>query len=296
MSNHSPTVSVIIPAFNSASFIGRCISSVLNQSYEPKEIIVVDDGSEDNLEEVLSEFDGSIRLITQENKGASTARNVGVKIAVGDYVAFLDSDDFWRSDKLERQLGFLSENTDVVLCSCSRHSILPDAAAQFTFPPEPMPNETRIIDKFVDVFSDPYLGTPGVVVKRSVFEEEGGFDSQFVRAEDVDLWMRIAWGRKIARMTHKMFVQVRRPESLSDVKSHADNLRAIEKFCDTHIDFSTENQSTISRVKSRVYLWWAQDLFSIGDFKSVRKKLTYAIRLNPFSASSYYLYLRSLVS
>lgn len=98
-----PTVSVVIPTYNRAHLVGRAIQSVLNQTYQDFEIIVVDDGSTDNTEEVVKSFnDPRIRYIRHDqNRGGSAARNTGIKMARGEYIAFQDSDDEWLPEKLE---------------------------------------------------------------------------------------------------------------------------------------------------------------------------------------------------
>ncbi len=102
----NPTVSVIIPTYNRANLVSRAIKSVLNQTYQDFEIIVVDDCSEDNTEEIVKSFnDSRIRYIKhKKNKGGSAARNTGIKRARGKYIAFLDDDDEWLPSKLEKQI------------------------------------------------------------------------------------------------------------------------------------------------------------------------------------------------
>ena len=103
------TISVVIPAFNVADYIGRAVESVLNQSYHPFEVIVVDDGSTDETAEILRAY-ASIRVITQPNGGPAVARNTGVRKSSGKLLAFLDADDVWEPDKLARQAELLDKD------------------------------------------------------------------------------------------------------------------------------------------------------------------------------------------
>src|SRR5581483_12146947 len=100
-----PEVSVIIPTYNRRDFVREAIASVLAQAYQDFEVIIVDDGSQDDTHAVIQEFPG-VRYIYQENRGVSAARNRGVTVSQGEFLAFLDSDDIWRPRKLESQIGF----------------------------------------------------------------------------------------------------------------------------------------------------------------------------------------------
>src|SRR4051812_30232823 len=99
----APQVSVIIPAHNSADFIGTAVESVLAQTFADYEIVVVDDGSTDGTREVLERFEGRIVYLHQQNRGVSAARNAGIRRSRGELVCFLDADDIWRPEKLARQ-------------------------------------------------------------------------------------------------------------------------------------------------------------------------------------------------
>lgn len=116
--NKNPTVSVIIPTYNRAHLVGRAIQSVLNQTYKDFELIIVDDGSTDNTEDIIKKYqkkDERIKYIRRKkNKGGSVARNTGINAAIGEYIAFLDSDDEWLTEKLERQMKvFKSTSSEV---------------------------------------------------------------------------------------------------------------------------------------------------------------------------------------
>src|SRR5258708_6914008 len=108
-----PLVSIIIPAYNRKAMLFDAVASVLAQSYRDWELIVVDDGSTDGTADDLhARFGSRVRLIAQSRRGVAAARNLGVRSARGDYIAFLDSDDFWLPRKLERQMAFMEESAD----------------------------------------------------------------------------------------------------------------------------------------------------------------------------------------
>ena len=107
-----PLVSVIIPTFNRVDVLPRSIHSVLKQTFQDIELIVVDDGSTDSTDDLIAGFSGSIRYLRQDHKGVSAARNKGIVASNGKLLAFLDSDDEWRQDKLEKQLKLYDQVDD----------------------------------------------------------------------------------------------------------------------------------------------------------------------------------------
>src|SRR3989304_595361 len=110
-----PRVSVIIPTYNTAHYIAPAVESVLGQTYQDTEIIVVDDGSTDNTRTVLTPYMDRIQYIVQDNKGRSEARNRGIHQSQGEFIAFLDADDLWLPDKLSQQVAALDEHEQAVL-------------------------------------------------------------------------------------------------------------------------------------------------------------------------------------
>jgi len=111
-------ISVIIPSYNSGKFLGEAIESVVNQTYKNIEIIVINDGSTDNTEEIVKKWqkkDRRIRYLKhKENRGLSVARNDGIRISKGDFISLLDADDFWMKDKLEKQMKKIKEGADII--------------------------------------------------------------------------------------------------------------------------------------------------------------------------------------
>ena len=116
MDNSIVNVSVIIPTYNRKNLLKRALHSVSNQTFVPKEIIVVDDGSSDGTKDWVLERFPDVRYIYQDNSGVSSARNSGIKEAIGSWIAFLDSDDEWMSNKLEQQKGIINSSQEAWLC------------------------------------------------------------------------------------------------------------------------------------------------------------------------------------
>jgi len=112
-----PLVSVVIPNFNNEPYLAECLESVIAQSYKGIEIIVVDDGSTDRSIEILDKYQSKIRVIRSSHNGASVARNIGIEQSKGQFIAFMDSDDIWIIDKIEKQvLVLLNNDADLVYC------------------------------------------------------------------------------------------------------------------------------------------------------------------------------------
>ena len=184
-------ISVIIPAHNTAQYIARAIRSVLAQTYRNFEIIVVDDCSSDNLAEVVAQFnDQRINYIRHEiNRGASTARNTGLKIAKGEYVAFLDSDDEWFADKLQKQVDVFNKshlNTGLVYTGLRWIQESDKTVIQ-----EKIPNHRgNIHQDLLNGSCIESLSTP--LIKTVVAREAGDFDESLPARQDWDFWIRIS--------------------------------------------------------------------------------------------------------
>lgn len=194
-------VSVIIPVYNAEKYVAATIKSVLSQTYENFEIIIVDDGSPDNSIEVCKLFkDSRIKIIRQKNKGLAGARNTGIRHAQGDYLAFIDADDMWLPEKLEKHVLHL-DNSSKVGISFSRSAFINEAGQHLN---------TYQMSKLKDIQPSELLyysplgnGSSGVF-RREVFQEisfiddSSGideccyFDTNFTIYEDLECWLRIA--------------------------------------------------------------------------------------------------------
>lgn len=194
-----PSVSVVIPAFNSARFIAAAIQSVQDQTLQPLEIIVIDDGSTDGTPSVVQAARGSIAVFYHriENSGAGYARNIGVSRARGEWIAFLDADDRWHANRLEVQLAQVASHPDKVFFHCDFEVALPDetlvarsAAAPFRWSPD---DDWRKLSTMV-FGGRPFPFPSTVLLRKSVFEQFGGFrsDMQGKYYEDFELFARMA--------------------------------------------------------------------------------------------------------
>ena len=193
--SRSAKVSVIIPTYNYGEFIGGAIESVLSQTLAPLEVIVVDDGSNDDTEARIKPFD-QVRYIRKDRGGVSSARNEGVRQSRGDYVAFLDADDAWLPDKLERQLNRFSDDPEIGLVHCGLREI--DAITGEKSRDYTSGAEGWVADDLV-LYEGPLIVGPGstLVVPRHVFDQVGGFDETLTHGEDWEFCVRVAKGYKV---------------------------------------------------------------------------------------------------
>lgn len=178
-------VSVIIPTFNRAHTILRALDSVFESTFKDFEVIVVDDGSTDETKELLQNYPRPIGLISCENSGVSTARNLGAQAATSKWLAFLDSDDEWLPQKLQKQLDFVSDHPQYKLLHSDEVWIR---------------NGVRVNPKkrhqkwggevFLKCVEQCFISPSTCLIDREFFHQLGGFDESFVVCEDYDLWLR----------------------------------------------------------------------------------------------------------
>jgi len=180
-------ISIIIPTYDRSAFLKEAIESVLKQTYQSFELIVVDDGSTDDTAGVLSRYAGKISALSVNHGGPSAARNYGIKAARGDYIAFLDSDDLWLPGKLAAQMHFFHNNPEARICQTEeiwmRNSVRVNPRQKHK------KYSGWIFDKCLPLC---VVSPSAVMIHRSVFKQVGLFDETFPACEDYDLWLRIA--------------------------------------------------------------------------------------------------------
>ncbi|MDM1344684.1 glycosyltransferase family 2 protein [Acinetobacter pseudolwoffii] len=188
--------SVVVPLYNKELSIRNTIQSVLNQSYQNFEIIVVNDGSTDNSLKTISEIqDSRIRVVNQENQGVSAARNSGIKESKYEWVAFLDGDDLWERDHLEEIIKMIDifPNEKVYVTSFEYSD------KRKMFKHKRNSSIFKIENYFLEAIKESLIWTSIVVVHKSCFEKVGFFNKQLNRGEDLDLWSRLARVYKVVK-------------------------------------------------------------------------------------------------
>ena len=217
---HTPLVTVVIPCYNQAHFLGEAIESVLSQSYQRYEIVVVDDGSTDNTSEVASHYPPEkVRLIRQENRGLSAARNAGLGQSRGEYVVFLDADDRLLPEALEVGVRELEAHPECAFVSGGFRYVGADGSP-FTNRKQSCPDK----EHYLEMLRGSYLGMHATYMyRRSIFESVGAFDTSLKFCEDSDLHLRI--GRKFPVHCHDKVIAEYRLHGSTMTRNAAGMLR-----------------------------------------------------------------------
>ena len=254
----NPLVSVIIPNYNYGLYLGQAIESVLAQTYKNVEIIVVDDGSTDNSQQVLANYGDKIKWFKQTNQGVSKARNRGISDSKGEIIAFLDSDDVWLPQKLEKQVHLLLSDSELGLVHCGNQE----------FDKSGKQLEKRL-DGMAGYVAEEMLrwqrpvilgGGSAVIVRRSVFDKVDGFDPNVSPVEDWEFYYRVSKNYKVG------FV----PEVLMNYRIHGGN-----------------NHLNIKRMEKAYFAAYDKVFAAEGHKLSVLRNICYG-RIHTILAGSYF--------
>ena len=242
-----PTISVVIPAYNAGKYICAAIDSILTQTLQPLEVIVTDDGSTDNTQELIRQYtqDGRIQCILQKNGGISAARNAGIRKGRGEWIALLDADDIWHPRKLELQSAALKQYPDAGLIGCQSYAM--DSAGN---PFGTIPSITRE----VNVISLPTLlqcvpfNASTAMIRKECIERVGYFPVQFRAAEDMLMWWMIAADYPIYNLRASLAGIRNHSSSLSKKKLNNDSTtKAGAGFCYS-LDNTNQESTSITTV------------------------------------------------
>lgn len=181
-------VSVIIPSYNRAAMVAEAVESVLAQTYHNIELIIIDDGSEDETPDILAPYFSRLRYIAQPRQGPSAARNTGIVESHGVLIAFLDSDDLWLPEKIARQVDYFQSDESAMICQTEE---IWRRGQKIIKPRHWHRKESGwIFNRSVELC---LISPSAVMMRRELFEHIGMFDETLPAAEDYDLWLRITW-------------------------------------------------------------------------------------------------------
>jgi glycosyltransferase involved in cell wall biosynthesis len=295
-----PTVSVVIPAYRAVKTIGRALESVAAQTCPPAEVLVVDDGSPDDLGAALEPYRGAVTLIRKPNGGAASARNLGIDRARGDLIAFLDSDDYWEPTKLERQVAVFRDHPEVALTACRFYYQEPGRPRSVPFGVVEVPDKRKFgvapFDRVVSVRGERILTvatrvlTTAAVVRRSAL---GGlrFVSGLEPAEDRDLWVRLIAEHPVFLDSALLCTMVQMPGSLSRANVNGDFSNMIRVIDRHRALLGRRGTWHWERV---FYRLWASCLLGEGDARAAIAPAWNRLRRQPHSPEGWWILIKTV--
>ncbi len=287
-----PLVSVIIPTYNRADLISKTVDSVLAQTFSDYEVIVVDDGSQDETQAVLAKYEKHVRVIIQQNQGAGEARNTGIRTAQGEYLAFLDSDDLWFPNKLAEQMELFARSPNTLWCYSDAYffdGMSGNILFLYSRIASPyqgfIPRQLLLCD---------FIASPTVVIHRAIFEEVGFFRTA-PNTEDWDMWLRIAAKFPIAHLpkplagyrVHDAMISNRDPMIL-----YNNYLATIDRA----VAFAPEVYGALrDQATAQSIIRIGRTFANIGQADKARLMFLKAIQLDPWARDAYLYWLSCLL-
>jgi glycosyltransferase involved in cell wall biosynthesis len=275
----TPQFSVIIPVYNGERFIAETIQSVLAQTYKAVEIIVVDDGSSDDTATIVEQYSEQISIcyVRQQNQGPSIARNHGVSLARGDWIAFLDADDVWYANKLQTHRDYIIKNPDVVLFWCDMDNIDEHGYAR---------RDSKGRDPLAQIIFDrPVCPLPSsAVMRKNIFEQTTGFNPVLRCYEDVEYFFRLANAFPAMYMAEKLFAY-RKYEKQPDylrMRGLVDNWSVVNALLVMLCRDDPSKQTALSRQSASIYSGAGRHLLRAGNLEKARYCFRQSFAQRPF--------------
>ena len=285
----NPKVSVIIPTYNRAHLLERSMRSVLVQTFQDFELIVVDDGSSDNTSTVVKQFgDARVRYVRHnKNRGGAAARNTGINLAKGDFIAFQDSDDEWLSEKLEKQMSLLEScesHTGGVYCGFIKYN---KSNTQY-YPPANVQQKEGNLS--LQILHGNFISTQTLLVRRECFKVVGCFDERLTRFQDWEMMIRLAQAFEFCIVDQPLLVVYSTSDSLTN-NSYA-GMEAYEIILEKHYRLLSRSPSVLAdRLCNMGSLYCEHELVMKGRICFLK-----ALKINPFSLTTWCLLTLSLLS
>jgi len=248
----NPLVSVIIPTYNRGWIIKEAVDSVLSQNFVNFELIVVDDGSTDNTRDILDAYKNDIKVLRCNNQGVSAARNRGIALASGKFIAFLDSDDLWMPNKLSMQVDFFNANKEALICQTEEIWIRNNVRV----------NPKKRHKKLSGMIFEPSLclcmvSPSAVMIKRELFEAVGLFDESLPACEDYDLWLRISSGYPVYLIDTPLIIKRGGHDDQLSQAPGLDKYRiqAIKKIIESNMLSTKQYRLAVKTLKEKCYIY-----------------------------------------
>lgn len=285
-------VSVVIATYNRQRLVKEAIDGVLAQSVPVREIIVVDDGSKDDTRKVLGAYGDRIRHFFRPNGGASAARNYGMQAARGRWIAFLDDDDVWLPQKIERQMELADKNPKLGLIYCSDYAV--DEQLKILYPREASPQNRG--DAFERLLVKNFIFTSCVIARRDLVEQAGYMDLEFKFAQDWNLWLKVAAPHPVD-FAPQPLVLYRQSASgcLTRDMQAKDRLAEIETIVERALTLREVSRPTERKARWQVQRQWTEACLAQGDSGRAVLHSLKTVALQPRSKESYRLLAYSMV-
>ncbi len=284
-------ISAVIPAYNSAKFLKEAIDSILQQTHPVDEIIIVDDGSTDQTEAIAKSFENKVHYIKQENKGPSAARNRGIMAATGDWIAFLDADDQWTANKIEKQLAALHKEPALKLIAAdmsetdqsgnlitesvlAKHDLLKNFQAL---------NGAALSNALASLVTKNFIPTGTVLVERAVLIESELFNSEIRFGEDLELWAKIACKYPITCLPEVMMLRRQHGNNATQnseamLKDLVKVMQSVKKFGSERLKEQNKNPNQlVTSALADLGYWY----FSQENYPKARKAFMESLKESP---------------
>lgn len=303
---NQPLVSVIIPTYNCAKYIHQTLQCLMDQTHKAVEVIVVDDGSTDQTPELVRAFGQGVRLIEQRNAGVCAARNEGFRAASGDFLCFMDHDDYWYPEKLSWQLRCFSEFPESGLVYSDFTNWTTGSDGHFPQPSQMRGNSNYRIDKafsgwiYHQLMLDCWVLTSSAMIRRSLLQTAGLFDENLPYSEDWDLWLRMARHAPFTKIASSLTLYRQHPQQGHKTNRYIDyRTRLLESNFHKH-GLTSPDGSSISQARFQRQL--GRYHYDFGRYQSQQGQHKLALasfhkaRRNGFHGFRFYGWtLRSLV-
>lgn len=281
----APKVSVIVPAYNMAHYLPQAIQSVLNQTFTDFELILIDDGSMDGTREAAGRYADRLRYFHQPNQGRAGARNAGLQMAAGEYAAFLDADDVWNPDRLERGVLFLDRNSQIGLVHGEVDVIdlngnvnQSQTAGLKNF----YRQERRKGSNYLRLLDQCAIFSSTILFRRPLGEEIGAYDTSFKILEDYDWYLRFASKYPIALLGEPAVARYRIHKTNSVSQFGPDTIAKIYiKILEKQLAQLESQRSPSKKQRSRILKKLVEFHWRIRDQRQVKARLLEAFRLDP---------------
>lgn len=296
--NDLPLVTILIPAYNASPYISESLESALGQTYEALEIMVVDDGSTDNTEELVREFGDKVVYLKKENGGPSSARNYGIARAKGEYIAFLDADDLWYPEKIAIQIEAFQNEPELGMTYCNMQPINKEDVLTYVKPYPEAVSQRFSGDVFYKLFMFNFIPTPTVMVKKEVFEKAGLFPEHLRFSEDYHMWLRICAYYKARHIDQVLaYRRIHQGQASNDLDElYKGELRVIRDIIENLRD---SKPNLIDYQQDRMFsLAYDYGIYTLkgGNFKKARHLFIEALKNDPFALQVFFYLLCTYLS